>query len=83
MGGNYYRAMCIEPVTDPKSLNYIYESTSNEMILVYEFVRGIQSGFRIKFSSGKPSGKKTFENITMNWNIKIISKVICHLFKIL
>lgn len=71
MGGNFYQSMCIEPFIDPSSLSYIYESSSNEMNFAYEFVRGIQTGFRVEFSSGKPSGKETFENFNIHKSIKI------------
>jgi len=54
--------VCIEPVLNPTTLNYMYESISNEMMLVYEkgYKKDGLNGFRLKFSSNKPSGKLTF-----------------------
>lgn len=52
-------AVCIDPAIDPKSLNYMFESTSNEIMLKYEKPYKIDNldGFRLKFSSDKPSSK--------------------------
>jgi len=53
-------AVCIDPVINPISLNYMFESISNEMILMYRrgFKKGDDvEGFRLKFSSDKPSSK--------------------------
>jgi len=51
--------ICIDPVINPISLNYIFESISNKMMLVYENVykKGYLDGFKLKFSSDKPSSK--------------------------
>jgi len=51
--------VCIDPVVNPISLNYMFESISNEMTLFYS--KGLRpgdvDGFRLKFSSDKPSSK--------------------------
>ncbi|XP_022177373.1 cubilin-like [Myzus persicae] len=47
--------ICIDPIINPSSMNYIYESTSNEMELHYVYVSGSQTDFQLKFSSNKPS----------------------------
>jgi len=52
--GNY---LCIDPVINPLSLNYMYESISNDMLLVYKRLNGSTDGFRFKFSSDKPPSK--------------------------
>jgi len=54
--------VCIDPVLNPISLNYMFESISNEMTLAYTkaFKKDDFNGFRLKFSSNKPSGKLTF-----------------------
>jgi len=52
--------ICIDPVLNPISSNYnMFESISNEMLLVYEkaYKKDDINGFRLKFSSDKPSGK--------------------------
>ncbi|CAI6368736.1 unnamed protein product [Macrosiphum euphorbiae] len=49
--------VCIDPIINPISLNYMFESIENEMTLVYEKgnIKGDPEGFRLKFSSDKPS----------------------------
>lgn len=49
--------ICIDPVINPSSLNYAFESTSNKMILIYDYAYGNQDGFRVRFTSDKPSCK--------------------------
>ncbi|VVC39263.1 EGF-like, conserved site,EGF-like calcium-binding domain,CUB domain,EGF domain,EGF-like calcium- [Cinara cedri] len=51
----FQNAMCIDPVFNPSTSRYVYESSSNIMVLNYAFPRGKQNGFLIKFSSAKPS----------------------------
>jgi len=67
-----YRMHCIDPVIHPTSLNYIYESTSNEISILYEYLRGNQRGFRLKFSSNKPARKYVYWNNTIQ----------CHMFQL-
>uniref|UniRef100_A0A2H8TEF1 Cubilin n=1 Tax=Melanaphis sacchari TaxID=742174 RepID=A0A2H8TEF1_9HEMI len=54
-GSSLSPPICIDPVINPLSMNYIYESASNEMVLDYIYFSGSQSGFQLKFSSNKPS----------------------------
>lgn len=49
--------LCIDPIINPLSLNYMYESISNDMSLVYRRGNGSTNGFRFKFSSDKPPSK--------------------------
>lgn len=49
--------VCIDPVINPLSLNYMYETISNDMSLVYKKINGSTDGFRLKFSSDKPPSK--------------------------
>jgi len=51
------QSVCIDPVINPLTMNYIYESTSNEMLIDSAYVSGSQVGFQLKFSSNKPSSK--------------------------
>jgi len=50
---------CIDPVINPMSMNYMFESISNEMVLIYKknFKKEDVEGFRLNFSSDKPSSK--------------------------
>jgi len=56
-GSSLSPPLCVDPVINPSSKHYIYESTSNEMVLDYAYISGSQSGFQLKFSSNKPSSK--------------------------
>ncbi|XP_050435751.1 cubilin [Adelges cooleyi] len=50
-----YSETCIDYTYSLKTFNYVYESTSNVMVVVYRFSYGSQIGFRLKFTSEKPS----------------------------
>lgn len=54
---NFGQIVCLDPVINLPSTNYIFESTMNELIVNYEFIRGNPVGFRIKFTSDKMSSK--------------------------
>ncbi|KAL5234243.1 hypothetical protein ACI65C_001653 [Semiaphis heraclei] len=54
-GGSLGLSACLDPVINPSSMNYVYESTSNEMVIYYMYAIGSQTGFQLKFSSNKPS----------------------------
>ncbi|XP_029345465.1 cubilin isoform X2 [Acyrthosiphon pisum] len=75
--------VCIEPVLNPISRNYMFESISNEMLLVYEkaYKKDDLNGFRLKFSSDKPSvcGGITDASIKGNieFPIKHLTKGYC------
>lgn len=49
--------LCVDPIINPHSLKYTFESTSNKMIMAYNYISGNQDGFRIRFTSDKPSCK--------------------------
>ncbi|XP_029345463.1 cubilin isoform X3 [Acyrthosiphon pisum] len=75
--------VCIDPVINPISLNYMFESIENEMTLDYTkgFKNGNPEGFQLKFSSDKPSmcGGITDASIKGNieFPIKQLTKGYC------
>lgn len=46
---------CVDATMNPITQKYEFESTSNEIALIYDYTRGDQRGFQLKFSSNKPS----------------------------
>lgn len=67
--------MCIDPVYDPVSSHYIYESSMNELMIIYNKFIGNPVGFKVKFSSDKPESMRTisFESIIICTNINKIN----------